>query len=51
MREALSDMTGSPLPDWVWLKASLPPSLRGLNLRHMLLLHILALSITPSPLS
>ena len=33
MREALSDMCGSPLPDWAWLKASLPPSLGGLNLR------------------
>ena len=33
MREALSDIAGSPLPDWVWLKASLPSSRGGLNIR------------------
>ena len=33
MRDALSDLAGSPLSDWVWLKASLPSSLGGLNLR------------------
>ena len=33
MREALSDLAGSPLPDWAWLKASLPSSLGGLNIR------------------
>ena len=32
MREALSDLAGSPLPDWAWLKASLPSSLGGLNI-------------------
>ena len=33
MREALSDMLGSPLSDWAWLKASLPSSSGGLGLR------------------
>ena len=33
IREALSDQAGCPLPDWSWLKASLPSSLGGLNLR------------------
>ena len=33
VREALSDLVGSPLPDWAWLKASLPSSLGGLNIR------------------
>ncbi len=33
IREALSDLAGSPLPDWAWLKASLPSSLGGLNIR------------------
>ena len=33
MREALSDITGSPLPNWAWLKASLPSSRGGLNIR------------------
>ena len=33
MREALSDLAGGPLPEWAWLKASLPSSLGGLNIR------------------
>ena len=33
MRGALSDLAGSPVPNWSWLKASLPSSLGGLNLR------------------
>ena len=33
IRDALSDLTGRPVPDWSWLKASLPSSLGGLNLR------------------
>ena len=33
VREALEDITGSPLSDWAWLKANLPCSLGGLNLR------------------
>ena len=33
MRNALSDLAGSPIPNWSWLKASLPSSLGGLNLR------------------
>ena len=33
MRDALSDLAGGPLPDWSWLKASLPSSLGGLNIR------------------
>ena len=33
MREILSDLVGGPLSDWAWLKASLPSSLGGLNLR------------------
>ena len=32
MRDALSDLAGGPLPDWSWLKASLPSSLGGLNI-------------------
>ena len=33
MRESLSDLVGAPLSDWAWLKASLPSSLGGLNMR------------------
>ena len=33
LRQALSDLAGSPLSDWSWLKASLPSSLGGLSLR------------------
>ena len=33
MFEALSDLAGGPLPEWAWLKASLPSSLGGLNIR------------------
>lgn len=33
MRDSLSDLAGAPLPDWAWLKATLPCSLGGLNLR------------------
>ena len=33
MRECLSDLAGGPLSDWAWLKASLPSSLGGLNIR------------------
>ena len=33
MRDALSDIAGSPLSDWAWLKASLPSSFGGLNIR------------------
>ena len=33
MRDALSDLAGGPLPDLSWLKASLPSSLGGLNIR------------------
>ena len=33
MRDTLSDLAGRPLPDWSWLKASLPSSVGGLNLR------------------
>ena len=33
MYEALSDLVGSPLSDWAWLKASLPSSSGGLNVR------------------
>ena len=33
MREGLSDLVGSPLSDWAWLKASLPSSSGGLGLR------------------
>ena len=36
MREALSDLAGGPLPEWAWLKASLPSSLGGLNIRRAL---------------
>ena len=33
MREALSDIAGSPLSDWAWEKATLPTTLGGLGLR------------------
>ena len=33
MRDALSDLVGGPVSDWSLLKASLPSSLGGLNLR------------------
>ena len=33
MREALSDMAGSPLSDWAWEKATLPTTFGGLVLR------------------
>ena len=33
MLEALSDLAGGPLPNWSWLKASLPASLGGLGVR------------------
>ena len=33
MREALTDLTGCPLFGWAWLKASLPSSRGGLNIR------------------
>ena len=33
LQDALTDLSGSPLPDWAWLKASLPSSLDGLNIR------------------
>ena len=33
MREALTDLTGCPLSGWAWLKASLPSSCGGLNIR------------------
>ena len=33
MRESLSDLVGAPLSDWASLKASLPSSLGGLNMR------------------
>ena len=33
MREAVSDLADCPLPNWSWLKASLPSSLGGLNIR------------------
>ena len=33
MREALSDLAGGPLPEWAWLKACLPSSLGGQNIR------------------
>ena len=32
MLEALSDLAGGPLPNWSWLKASLPASLGGLGI-------------------
>ena len=37
VREALEDITGGPLSDWAWLKANLPCSLGGLNLRSAVL--------------
>ena len=33
MRTSLEDLMGSPLPDWAWLKASLPSNRGGLNIR------------------
>jgi hypothetical protein len=33
MRDSLEDLCGGPISDWSWLKASLPVSLGGLNLR------------------
>ena len=33
MRDTLSDIAGGPLPEWAWLKASLPSSLGGLTIR------------------
>ena len=33
MLEAISDLAGGPLPNWAWLKASLPSSLGGLGIR------------------
>ena len=33
MREALTNLTGCPLSGWAWLKASLPSSRGGLNIR------------------
>ena len=33
MQECLFDLAGGPLSDWAWLKASLPSSLSGLNIR------------------
>ena len=41
MREALSDLAGGPLSDWSWMKATLPSSLGGLNVR-VASLHALA---------
>ena len=37
MRDTLADLCGSPISDWSWLKASLPVSMGGLNLRRALL--------------
>ena len=37
MRDTLADFCGSPISDWSWLKASLPVSMGGLNLRRALL--------------
>ena len=37
MRDSLADLCGGPISDWSWLKASLPVSLGGLNLRQALL--------------
>ena len=33
IRSMLAELAGGPLSDWAWLKASLPTSLGGLNLR------------------
>ena len=33
MRESLADLAGGPLPDWAWLKASLPVSLGDFGIR------------------
>ena len=33
MQESLADLAGGPLPDWAWLKTSLPVSLGGLGIR------------------
>ena len=35
MLEALSNLAGGPLLEWTWLKASLPSSLGGLNIRRV----------------
>ena len=40
-RQALSDLAGSPLSDWSWLKASLPPSLGSFHQRKPLISKIL----------
>jgi len=37
MREAVADLAGCPVPNWSWLKASLPSSLGGLNIRQVVL--------------
>ena len=37
LHDALSDLVGSPLPDWAWLKASLPSSSGGVGIRHAVL--------------
>ena len=37
IREALSQLVGSPLSNWSWSKASLPSSLGGINLRQAVL--------------
>ena len=39
MLEALSDIAGSPLSEWAWLKASFPSSMGGLNIRKASQLH------------
>ena len=41
MQDALSDLAGGPLPDWSWLKASLP-SFGELNIRQAFLLALAA---------
>ena len=51
MLEALSDLAGGPLPEWSWLRASLPSSLGGLGIRpasfHSSAAYIAALLFTP----
>ena len=37
VRETLESILGGPLPEWSWLKASLPSTYGGLNLRNALL--------------
>ena len=37
LHDALSDLVGSPLPDWAWLKASLPLASGGVGIRHAVL--------------